>query len=168
MRKGDFIMDITTVAELTAALESMDPALIESALAGLGFVLVAAIAFVFVRYLMRAIGLSAMYRKAGEAGWKAFIPVFNTYNNFKISWTDKKFFLYAALIAVSTILGIFTEGFMAEVATFISISVVYMTLQQNVNMAKLFGKGIPTGIALAVFPGITSLALGLGKAEFQK
>ena len=161
-------MDITTATELTAALKAMDPALIESALAGLGFVLVAGIAFVFVRYLMRAIGLSAMYRKAGEAGWKAFIPVFNTYNNFKISWTAKKFFLYAALIAVSTILGIFTEGFMAEVATFVSISVVYMTLQQNVNMAKLFGKGIPTGVALAVFPGITSLILGLGKAEFKK
>ena len=158
----------TTAAELTAALEAMDPALITSALAGLGFILLAAAAYVIGRYLMRAIGLSAMYRKAGVAGWKAFIPVFNTYNNFKISWTAKKFFLYVALIAVSTILGIFTEDFMAEVATFVSISVVYMTLQQNVNMAKLFGKGIPTGIALAVFPGITSLALGLGKAEFQK
>ena len=158
----------TTAAELTAALEAMDPALINSALLGLGYVLVAAIAYIIGRYLMRAIGLSAMYRKAGVAGWKAFIPVFNTYNNYKISWTGKKFFLYAALIAASTILGIFTEGFMAEVATFVSISVVCMTLQQNVNMAKLFGKGIATGVALAVFPGITSLILGLGKAEFRK
>ena len=161
-------MEMTTAAELTAALEAMDPALINSALLGLGYILVAAIAYIVGRYLVRAIGLSAMYRKAGVAGWKAFIPVFNIYNNYKISWNGKKFFLYAALIAASTILGFFTKGIMVEVATFVSISVVYMTLQQNVNMAKLFGKGIGTGVALAVFPGITALILGLGKAEFQK
>ena len=31
---------------------------------------------------------------------------------------------------------------------------------------KLFGKGAGTGIALIFFPGITSLILGLGKAEY--
>ena len=38
--------------------------------------------------------------------------------------------------------------------------------KQNIKMAKLFGKGTGTGIALVFFPGITSLILGLGKAEF--
>ena len=154
--------------ELIAIVENSAPDALAGLIVTLTGAFAAVAAVVFIRYLMAAIGYSKMYRKAGEAGWKAFIPVFNTYNNYKISWTGKKFFLYAALIAASTILGFFTKGIMVEVATFVSISVVYMTLQQNVNMAKRFGKGIVTGVALAVFPGITSLILGLGKAEFQK
>ena len=65
--------------ELIASVENSAP----DALAGLivavtgAFAAVAAVAF--IRYLMTAIGYSKMYRKAGEAGWKAFIPVFNTY-----------------------------------------------------------------------------------------
>ena len=159
-------MEMTTAAELTAALEAMDPALINNALAGLGFILVAAIAYIVGRYLMRAIGLSTMYRKAGVAGWKAFIPVFNIYNNYKISWNGKLFFLYAALTVASTILGAFTEGAMALVATAASLGAIYMAVKQNVNMANHFGKGTGTGIALILFPGITSLILGLGKAEY--
>ena len=160
-------MDITTVNELTAAVQNMDPAAIEAALAGLGTLLVAGVFGILVRYLMIAFGYSAMYRKAGVASWKAFIPVYNTYTNYKISWNGKKFFLAVALSIASTLLGVFTDGSMANVATFVSISAVYMVLQQNVNMAKLFGKGIVTGILLAVFPGITSLVLGLGNAEFK-
>ena len=44
---------------------------------------------------------------------------------------------------------------------------VFVVVKQNIKMAKLFGKGAGTGIALIFFPGITSLILGLGKAEFQ-
>ena len=156
------------INELIAAVETMDPEAIASTILMFTGIFAILAAFAFIHYLIRAIGRSTMYRKAGVAGWKAFIPVYTTYNNFKISWDIKKFFLFIALIAASTFLGFFTKGIMVEVATFVSISVVYMFLQQNVNMAKLFGKGTGTGIALAVFPGITSLALGLGKAEFQK
>ena len=131
-------------------------------------VLAASAVAALIRYLMHAIGYSKMYRKAGVAGWKAFIPVYDIYNNYKISWNGKLFFLYAALMVVSSVLGFFTEGTMAVVASVISIGIVYMTVKQNVKMAKAFGKGFGTGIALILFPGITSLVLGLGKAEYNK
>ena len=43
---------------------------------------------------------------------------------------------------------------------------VVVDVKQHIKMANLFGKGAGTGIALIVFPGITSLILGLGKAEY--
>ncbi len=49
----------------------------------------------------------------------------------------------------------------------VSLGVIILAVKQNVKMAKLFGKGSGTGIALMFFPGITSLILGMGKAEFQ-
>jgi hypothetical protein len=158
-------MDMTT--ELTAALQNMNPAMLEDIALGLGALIFLGMAYVIIRYLMHAIGLCTMYRKAGVAPWKAFIPVYNTYNNYKLSWNGKLFFLAAALNIASIVLGVFTEGAMAFVSMAASIGLIYMVVKQNIKMAKLFGKGAGTGIALIFFPGITSLILGLGKAEFQ-
>ena len=151
---------------MNISLTGMDPAMIEALGLGIGAAVLIGIVAALTRYLMHAIGFSAMYRKAGVAGWKAFIPVYDIYNNYKISWNGKLFFLYAALIVASTILGTFTEGTMALVGTAVSIGTIYMTVMQNVKMAKRFGKGVGTGILLILFPGITSLVLGLGKAEY--
>ena len=153
--------------ELIAAIEAMDPEILASAFLTVAGIFAAMVAYSVIRYLLTAIGYSKMYRKIGEAPWKAFIPVYNTYNNYKISWNGKLFFLYAALTVGSTLLGIQTEGFLALVANLVSLGIIFLAVKQNIKMAKLFGKGAGTGIALVFFPGITSLILGLGKAEFQ-
>ena len=153
--------------EMIATLEAMDPEILAGGLLFVAGIFAAIFALGVIRYLLTAIGYSKMYRKAGEAPWKAFIPVYNTYNNYKISWTGKFFFLFAALYIVMTLLGNSTDlrSIMAGAA---ALGVLILMVKQNVKMAKLFGKGAGTGIALIFFPGITSLILGLGNAEFQK
>jgi hypothetical protein len=162
-------MDFTGSEELMAALQTLDPAALEAAagaLVALYIVIVAALVYVVARYLLRSIGLSTMYRKAGVAPWKAFIPVYNIYNNYTISWNAKMFFLYAALGIASTVLGACTEGALGLVSAAAGLGVIVMAVKQNMKMAKCFGKGTGTGILLILFPGITSLVLGLGKAEY--
>ena len=156
------------INEMMATLEAMDPEILAGGLILVAGIFAAIMALGVIRYLLTAIGYSKMYRKAGEAGWKAFIPVYNTYNNYKISWTGKFFFLSAALYILVTALSnsAMLAAQLAVIAAGIGLMVV--TVKQNVKMAKLFGKGAGTGIALIFFPGITSLILGLGKAEFQK
>ena len=152
--------------ELIKAIESMDPEILAGTIvmfAGF-FVVLAAIAV--IRYLMIAIGYSKMYRKAGEAGWKAFIPVFNTYTNYKISWAGKFFFLSAALYILLTLFNGSDMLALQLAAIAAGIAQIVVVIKQNIKMAKLFGKGTGTGIALMIFPGITSLILGLGKAEY--
>ena len=160
-----------TMDELTAALNAMDPESLAGSITALVGVFAAVFAIIAViggfRYLLTAIGYSTMYRKAGVAPWKAFIPVYNTYNNYKISWNSNMFFLSAALYIATGFLGAFTEGAMALVSMAASIALIVVVVKQNLKMAKLFGKGAGTAIALILFPGITSLILGLGKAEFQ-
>ena len=156
------------INEMMATLEAMDPEILAGGLILVAGIFAAIMALGVIRYLLTAIGYSKMYRKVGEAGWKAFIPVYNTYNNYKISWTGKFFFLSAALYILVTALSnsAMLAAQLAVIAAGIALMVV--TVKQNVKMAKLFGKGAGTGIALIFFPGITSLILGLGKAEFQK
>ena len=71
--------------ELIAAIETMDPETVAAAILTSTAIVAAVVLGALIRYLMTAIGYSKMYRKAGEAGWKAFIPVYNTYNNYKIA-----------------------------------------------------------------------------------
>ena len=162
-------MDNTTamINELTAALETMEPEVLGAAVLTVTGLFALIVAFGVIRYLMTALGYSKMYRKAGEAGWKAFIPVYNTYNNYKISWNGKLFFLSAALYILMNTLSYSTMVSLQIAGAAAGIALVVVDAKQNIKMAKLFGKGAGTGIALMFFPGITSLILGLGKAEFQ-
>ena len=153
--------------ELITAIEAMDPETLAYAIVTSAAILVFIAIGALLRYLMTSIGYSKMYRKAGETPWKAFIPVYNTYNNYKISWNGKMFFLSAALYILLSVLG-GAEALAVQLAVMTaSIALIVVTVKQNVKMAKLFGKGAGTGIALMFFPGIPSLILGLGKAEFQ-
>ena len=155
------------INEMMATLEAMDPEILAGGLILVAGIFAAIMALGVIRYLLTAIGYSKMYRKAGEAGWKAFIPVYNTFNNYKISWNGKMFFLSAALYILVTALS--NSAMLAAQLAVIAagIALIVVIVKQNVKMAKLFGKGAGTGIALIFFPGITSLILGLGKAEFK-
>ena len=152
--------------EMIAALEAMDPEILAGGLLVVAGIFAAIFALGVIRYLLTAIGYSKMYRKAGEAPWKAFIPVYNAYNNYKISWNGKMFFLSAALYILMTALSNSTMLAVQLAVAAASIALIVIIVKQNVKMAKRFGKGAGTGIALMFFPGITSLILGLGKAEY--
>ena len=154
--------------ELIAAIETMDPEILAGGIIFYTILFAVIVAIAAIRYLLIAIGYSRMYRKAGVAGWKAFIPIYHTYNNYKLSWNGKMFFLAAALYILLSVLG-GAEALAIQLAVIAAgIALMVVTVKQNIKMAKLFGKGTGTGIALIFFPGITSLILGLGKAEFQK
>ena len=159
-------MDIM-INEMIAEIEKMDPEILAGGIVFLAGLFAAVIAYNVIRYLMKGIGYSAMYRKAGVAPWKAFIPVYNTYNNYKLAWAGKFFFLAAVLyILLNTLMGV--EALALQMAAAAAgIALIVVDMKQNIKMAKLFGKGNGTGVAMFFFPGITSLILGLGKAEFQ-
>ena len=156
------------INELITAIEAMDPTVLGGAfLATTAIVTVMAVCGL-IRYLLKAIGYSKMYRKAGEAGWKAFIPFYNTYNNYKISWNAERFCQYIALYVMFTVMSNSSMLSLQLAGMLAGIILIAVMVNQNIKMANLFGKGTGNGIALMFFPGITSLILGLGKAEFQK
>ena len=155
------------INEVTTAIEAMDPEILAGGILFLAGAFAVMVAYAVIRYLMTAIGYSKMYRKAGVEGWKAFIPFYNTYNNYKLAWAGKFFFLYAALYVLFHAVCNSTEIAVQLAAAAAGIALIVVDAKQNIKMAKLFGKGTGTGIALMFFPGITSLILGMGKAEYM-
>jgi hypothetical protein len=149
--------------EIITIIENMDPTVLGGAvLAITGLTTILAVA-ALVRYVMCGIGFGKMFQKAGEASWKAWVPFYNTYMNYKISWKGLFFFIYLALTIVAKL-----PIDMSFVLSAAAIASLVIAILQSIKMAALFGKGKGTGFALAFFPGITSMVLGLGQAEFQK
>ena len=51
-------------------------------LAGLGTVFILVIGW----YILQAVAYWKIFEKAGEPGWKAIIPFYNTYTQYKFTW----------------------------------------------------------------------------------
>ena len=68
-----------------------------------GMIAVFAIVAVFVIcwYILNVVAYWRIFTKAGEAGWKSLIPVYNTYVQYKLTWNTKMFFVSLALSLIT-------------------------------------------------------------------
>ena len=155
-----------TMEELAQGLEGMDP--VELAL-GAGFAgIIATLMIVgwIVWYFISAIGYRKMFLKAGEAGWKAFIPYYNNYICFKFAWNAKSFwpFLVSLLVFQCTSS---SNGILLQLVSLVcGIIFIVFGIKLDIRVAKSFGKTKGWGVLLFFFSFIVSLILGFGKAEY--
>lgn len=119
------------------------------------------------------IGWWKIFKKAGEAGWKSIIPIYNIYILYKISWSKSAFW---KMIFASIIVGVF-EGLYVYVSQNILISLVFiisaiillvMTFKINFKLSRAFGHGFLFGLGLFLFPYIFELILGFGGSKYVK
>lgn len=85
-----------------------------------------------------------IYEKAGEAGWKAIIPFYNSYVAYSIFWGNGWLFLLTLIPVVNVVMGILLAH----------------------KMSKAFGHGIGFTLGLIVFPYIFRLILGFNSDEY--
>ena len=152
--------------EFTQGLENMDPTELMLGAGVVGGILVLKFIGRILWFLISAIGHRKMFQKAGEAGWKAFIPLYNDFVCFKFSWNTKLFWPFA----ISSLMIYFLPGsdyLVTGILTWICM-IVYLVLdvKLNIRMAKSFGRTKGWGVLLFFFPFIVSLILGYGKAEY--
>ena len=81
--------------EFTQGLENMDPTELMLGAGVVGGILVLKFIGRILWFFISAIGHRKMFQKAGEAGWKAFIPLYNDFVCFKFSWNTKLFWPFA-------------------------------------------------------------------------
>ena len=58
---------------------------------GMGLVL---IVFALAWYILQVVAYWKIFTKAGEAGWKSIIPVYNTYTPYKMTWSASMFWIW--------------------------------------------------------------------------
>ncbi|MBE6740922.1 MAG: hypothetical protein E7570_01325 [Ruminococcaceae bacterium] len=85
-----------------------------------------------------------LFSKAGVAGWKSLIPIYNIYTLVKIVDGNGIKFLLLCLPIVNIVYGIIL----------------------NLRMAKAYGKGTGFAIGLILLPNLFQLILAFGSSEY--
>lgn len=100
-----------------------------------------------------------VYKKAGEAWWKALIPVYSTWINAKISglawWWCPIFVGIAALATFDNISAVAGSALLVVMFNF------------NYNLSKKFGKSNGFAVLLTILPIIGVPILAFGSAKYQ-
>lgn len=85
-----------------------------------------------------------IFEKAGEPGWKALIPFYNIYTEYKMFWGNGWLFLLTLVPVVNVV-------------------VTFMMLHK---MSKAFGHGIGFTLGLIFLPYIFMMILGFNSDEY--
>lgn len=112
--------------------------------------------FAIVFYVLQVVAMWKIFEKAGEAGWKSLIPIYNLYILLKIirfNWL----LLLGLLIFIIPIVGWV-------------VGVIYMFVLQVIicyRLARSFGKELGYTIGLLLLAPIFYLMLGFGDAKYK-
>ncbi len=121
-------------------------------------------------YILMMIGLYKMFTKAGVAGWKAIVPIYNFYILFQISWKKSMFWILALMVIGGSFfytLSITTMNvmFMYLAWLFVIIAAVMKAvLAYNVSLA--YGHGLGYFLGLYLFDSIFIMILGFGSSRY--
>lgn len=154
------------IDELSQTLSTMDPTELALGVGFVGILMILMLVGGIVWYFLSALGYFKMYKKAGEAGWKAFIPLLTDYVKFKIAWTKKFFWIYLVCLLVFYCLNTSETLLVLLLSLACGITCIVFGFKNDIRMAKSFGKSTGWGVALFFFPFIVSLILGFGKATY--
>lgn len=122
----------------------------------------------FVMAILEIIGGWKLFNKFGEPGWKAIIPFYNYYVEYKYTWKP-------IMALPVTILGIgcgvameyAAEGSALQMVLSLAFLVGWVfSIVGFHKLSKAFGKGIGFTIGMVLFPGIFRMILGFGKAQY--
>lgn len=134
-----------------------------------GMMMVTMLAILAGLYVLTVIPLMKMFIKAGEDGWKAFIPAYNMYIYIKISWDTSVFWIMLAIVLINRVISaIFgDESLFASIVTFILgiITIVYQA-RLCAKTSKAFGHGTGYAVGLFFLPLIFYYIIGFGSSLY--
>lgn len=137
---------------------------------GLGFSLIA-IALITACVLM-IVASWKIFTKAGIAGWKSLIPIYNIYLLFKIAGINFWIWSFIPSIlccVVEGIVGPSGENVDTTIALIVLVVLIYVIIgacKFAKGLAKSFGKGLGFAVGLFFLPNIFKLILGFGKSKY--
>ena len=128
----------------------------------------AVVANVIISLAFIALAIIAYWRifvKAGEAGWKALIPFYGTYIEYKLFWNNRMFVLWLimALIAASFRF-VSGPGAMAAQLAYFGVSVMHILI--SVKMSCSFGHGVGYALGLIFLTHIFLIILAFDESVY--
>lgn len=122
----------------------------------------------FVMAVLEIIGGWKVFNKFGEPGWKAIIPFYNYYVEYKYTWKPVMALPVIILgIGCGVAMQCVAEGSALQMIFSLAFLVGWVfSIVGFHKLSKAFGKGIGFTIGMVLFPGIFRMILGFGKAQY--
>ena len=118
-----------------------------------------------VIYILQVVGMWKVFKKSGEEGWKAIIPIYNTYTMCKITGVNPWWVLIVAI--AGGLSGAFGDSDLNTIVSLLcSIVTIYFSVLLNVSLARAFGKSDGFAVGLVLLNPIFLLILGCGSSQF--
>jgi len=122
----------------------------------IGFLLVVGLAI----YILAVIGQWKVLTKAGEKGWKALIPVYNSYTLCQIAGVNPWWIL---IVFGAGIVG----GVIPVIGGLVSLAAsLYFSILLSVSLARSFGKEDSFAIGLVLLGPVFYMILGFDKSKY--
>ncbi|MBR3172430.1 hypothetical protein IKF21_00705 [Candidatus Saccharibacteria bacterium] len=148
-----------------------------------GSMLVFVSLFAVFCYILLVIAGWKIFEKAGEAGWKSLIPIYNAYIFYKIVGMKNWFWgLLITSFVISFIVSLMGQptqvnqidysqgtGIIACILLCgLGIFAIVASVIYSIRTSKIFGHGIGFAIGLFFLQNIFLLILGFGKSKYNK
>lgn len=157
----------------------------QAAVAGgvLGGMFAFALTIGLIYYIFLVIAGWKIFEKAGEKGWKALIPLYNTYIYYKIvgmkNWFWALFVVSFVVSLITSLMGQDTQAQSMDLSTtagivsfILSIAMcvfaLAVSIMYSIRTSKAFGHGGAFAVGLFFLQGIFLLVLGFGKSKYDK
>lgn len=133
-----------------------------------GTTLIVIAVFSVIYYILTAVGLGKMFKKAGEPAWKGWVPIFNMYILFKTCWKTNIFYVWLAFDLVGFVLNKLSGDnlILSLIAIAFSIACMVIFALCCGHIAKAYGKGTGTAVGFFFLSVIFSWIIGAGKAQY--
>lgn len=143
----------------------MDYGVLGGLLVGAGLAVVAILMLIW--YILRIVGYWKVFTKAGEAGWKSIIPIYNVFVQYKFTWNTKFFWLLIVLEVIGNLIGGNGEGILYVISIILLLAGAIIYIMQLNNLSKAFGHGVGFTIGLIFLEPIFTMILGFGSSEYK-
>ncbi len=117
--------------------------------------------FAFAIYVLLIIAWWKIFTKAGEAGWKSLIPIYNTYILCRI--ININFWIY--ILAIPFGLGILT-GIVPTLGILTGIYMLFLTIFLAIKLGDAFKKGAGFKVGLVLFAPVFYLILAFDNSKY--
>jgi len=131
---------------------------------------IAGVIIAIIWCILAIVAMWKIFTKAGEAGWKSIIPIYNVYIMYKIVGM-KNWFWYTLIAAF--VCGL-VAGFLWEESSAGGILSIVASLFSGIvaivaayKLPRKFGWGVFTSILYVLFTGICILILGFGNYKYE-
>ena len=120
---------------------------------------------IFVLIVLLVIAYWKMFTKAGVAGWKSLIPLYNVYAAFRIAWKDQTaFWVWLAASIVYSLFRDHEDGVSGVITIAAGILALVWWMRFCMKQARSYGRSTGAGIAAFFLPNIMTLYYGFASS----